>query len=97
MKGVQCYELFGGIAHKNHTFFSFSINTPPYESSRSLLKMLYVLGRISKENISSFNHDYIRIDTVQKNFNFVDFIVNALKINYQSTQLLNSAMEMAVI
>ena len=26
MKGVQCYELFGGIALKNHTFsFSFSI------------------------------------------------------------------------
>ena len=26
MKGVQCYELFGGIAFKNHTFsFSFSI------------------------------------------------------------------------
>ena len=24
MKGVQCYELFGGIAHKNHAFsFSF--------------------------------------------------------------------------
>ena len=23
MKGVQCYELFGGIALKNHTF-SFS-------------------------------------------------------------------------
>ena len=24
MKGVQCYELFGGIALKNHTFsFSF--------------------------------------------------------------------------
>ena len=20
MKGVQCYELFGGIAHKNHAF-----------------------------------------------------------------------------
>ena len=23
MKGVQCYELFGGIALKNHTFFIF--------------------------------------------------------------------------
>ena len=20
VKGVQCYELFGGIAHKNHAF-----------------------------------------------------------------------------
>ena len=28
MKGVQCYELFGGIALKIHTFsfFSFSLN-----------------------------------------------------------------------
>ena len=28
MKGVQCYELFGGIALKNNTFsfFSFSID-----------------------------------------------------------------------
>ena len=30
MKGVQCYELFGGIALKNHTFsfskFSFSFH-----------------------------------------------------------------------
>ena len=28
MKGVQCYELFGGIALKIHTFsFSFSMNS----------------------------------------------------------------------
>ena len=25
MKGVQCYELFGGIALKNHTFSHFFI------------------------------------------------------------------------
>ena len=25
MKGVQCYELFGGIAHKNHAFSFKSI------------------------------------------------------------------------
>ena len=30
MKGVQCYELFGGIALKIHTFsFSFFHNTRP--------------------------------------------------------------------
>ena len=23
VKGVQCYELFGGIAHKNHAFSFF--------------------------------------------------------------------------
>ena len=26
MKGVQCYELFGGIALKNHTFSFFSFS-----------------------------------------------------------------------
>ena len=53
VKGVQCYELFGGITLKIHTFSFFIF--------------------------------------------FVDFIANALKINYQGTQFLNSAMEMAVI
>ena len=27
MKDVQCYELFGGIAHKNHAFSFFFIFT----------------------------------------------------------------------
>ena len=32
MKGVQCYELFGGIALKNHTFsfFFFSYRIAKY-------------------------------------------------------------------
>ena len=33
----------------------------------------------------------------ERNFNFVELIANALKINYQRTQFLNSAMETAVI
>ena len=28
VKGVQCYELFGGIALKNHAFSFFSIIAP---------------------------------------------------------------------
>ena len=42
MKGVQCYELFGGIALKNHAFFLFfyaddkSLNTQKrFDSSNS--------------------------------------------------------------
>ena len=27
MKGVQCYELFGGISLKNHAFFIVKITT----------------------------------------------------------------------
>ena len=26
MKDVQCYELFRGIAHKNHVFYFFSFS-----------------------------------------------------------------------
>ena len=37
MKGVQCYELFGGIALKIHTFsFSFSLRVTPREGSGSM-------------------------------------------------------------
>ena len=25
MKGVQCHEIFGGIALKNHTFYAFHL------------------------------------------------------------------------
>ena len=33
MKGVQCYELFGGIALKIHTFsFSFSLSFAKFPS-----------------------------------------------------------------
>ena len=38
MKGVQCYELFGGIALRIHTFFIFSS------------KFLYFVGKVFDEN-----------------------------------------------
>ena len=33
MKGVQCYELFGGIALKNHTFSFFPLNRPAHSKA----------------------------------------------------------------
>ena len=33
----------------------------------------------------------------QKNFSFIDFVANALTINYKSTMFLNSDMELAVV
>ena len=37
MKGVQCYELFGGIALKNHTFsFSFGTHVRPTEQVQNI-------------------------------------------------------------
>ena len=57
MKGVQCYELFGGIALKNHTFsFSFSniylcgdfninlLNNDSNNQVNNLLDSIYSLG-----------------------------------------------------
>ena len=40
MKGVQCYELFGGIALKNHTF-SFFLRGNPLTRYRSICMQLF--------------------------------------------------------
>ena len=39
MKGVQCYELFGGIALKNHAF-SFSFSMPIFHGLGKLINEL---------------------------------------------------------
>ena len=51
MKGVQCYELFGGIALKNHTFsFFISVN----EELKTICSFLSVL----------FSREYIAIHMI---------------------------------
>ena len=46
MKGVQCYELFGGIALKNHAFFTVNFYVRADQSvafrSRSLSHMAVI-------------------------------------------------------
>ena len=42
VKGVQCYELFGGIALKNHTFSFFSYSSKPL----SLMQSLYLSSNL---------------------------------------------------
>ena len=44
MKDVQCYELFGGIALKNHAFlfFHFSFGTSLAKVGRDGFKSFYV-------------------------------------------------------
>ena len=56
MKGVQCYELFGGIALKIHTFFHFHFS--------SLLVARQ--GDVSRK----LNQVFPLVDSF--NFNFVD-------------------------
>ena len=43
MKGVQCYELFGGIALKNHTFSFFIFNKGSKEEE-TLIKKIGTFG-----------------------------------------------------
>ena len=43
MKDVQCYELFGGIALKNHTFSFFSFSNAEEKSSKASTDMLPLL------------------------------------------------------
>ena len=42
MKGVQCYELFGGIALKNHTF-SFSLSLSMFTVAQALTSLLLIV------------------------------------------------------
>ena len=58
MKGVQCYELFGGIALKNHAFsyfFSWNkryLNTNAHQDKDKFwnLGMVAISGRMTAEN-----------------------------------------------
>ena len=45
MKGVQCYELFGGIALKIHTFSFFSFHIP-------LKNRLFFYRRVSTADLN---------------------------------------------
>ena len=42
MKGVQCYELFGGIAHKNLVFFISFLNVTSELTAACCCNMYYV-------------------------------------------------------
>ena len=48
MKGVQCYELFGGIALKNHTFSFF------FTKKEISNCFIFLLAKNHKESISKF-------------------------------------------
>ena len=52
MKGVQCYELFGGIALKNHTFsFSFHVIKAIYNLiGHSIYKIVNLIVKIAQIN-----------------------------------------------
>ena len=58
MKGVQCYELFGGIALKNHTFSflnrNMSRNSVDDEFKKSTkYHMIDKIDELSKQNRKS--------------------------------------------
>ena len=51
MKGVQCYELFGGIALKIHTFSFFFIGGSVVRSSMKIFEQLYLIGRRDRNRL----------------------------------------------
>ena len=61
MKGVQCYELFGGIALKNHTF-SF------YDIPNSFL-CTFLMDRLNCMEVCT--NDFL--SSSGDRFNFLDF------------------------
>ena len=56
MKGVQCYELFGGIALKNHAFSFFSLISQLTSAVISLTGLLFDLTMTSIENLLLQTH-----------------------------------------
>ena len=56
MKGVQCYELFGGIALKNHTFFFFFSICWLCSANISCLSDAFVLRFATRLTHTSYNY-----------------------------------------
>ena len=60
MKDVQCYELFGGIAPKNHAFFHFHNYVDlVYDASPAIFavgssQLINVIGQIRHCNFNFF-------------------------------------------
>ena len=55
MKGVQCYELFGGIALKNHTFsFHFHFHIMLYIVLAYLMLFAALTNSVCLNNASLF-------------------------------------------
>ena len=50
MKGVQCYELFGGIALKNHAF-SFSLSLSTFAVAQALTPHMHDCIELSSSDI----------------------------------------------
>ena len=70
MKGVQCYELFGGIALKNHTFSfsflcSFNKENPLVAQSLRYIKFdhnkIFSAVKIARLSLIGSNHDNINV------------------------------------
>ena len=82
VKGVQCYELFGGIALKIHTFsFSFSktkfrFYSLSYTLSHNVFKMLAFQLQTWGKRISDINE--CRINNTCQPSSYVGIILNNL-------------------
>ena len=83
MKGVQCYELFGGIALKNHTFSFSPINKPKSEKVKVVSDLFLSIdkGNISVLALLDFSSAFDTIDhpilvhRLHTDFGFTDTVL----------------------
>ena len=74
MKGVQCYELFGEIALKNHTF-SYFFSSPCSQNVKSIAYKMLVRPQLeyASEVWNSYTMKCIKkIEQIQGNSSFMN-------------------------
>ena len=79
MKGVQCYELFGGIALKIHTFSFFIFNVKkPCRLHNGLASLTTQTTRASVHDLFHFKVSY----GAHKDCNWLFHLMSSLSVLY---------------
>ena len=82
MKGVQCYDLFGGIALKNHAFFLL-LNYFITGRFSGILSQIIFITRLSLQSVKAMTYyravfwqceSYYRHKSTLKNNNYMKFM-----------------------
>ena len=80
MKGAQCYELFGGIALKNHAF-SFFYDSHFLGHLKCMNKGLQNKKMIYTCYFAALNHPHPRVDTLCTRLGRIQFATYFFTIN----------------
>ena len=84
MNGVQCYELFGGIALKGHAFFPMKISL--------FYKMTFAACMIGQSNGYKFYFDRCKVMSIMKSItcshSVADYYLKSLSFNISRTPVI---------